>query len=74
MTIDQLTNIFTYHAPSDDQKALYEEIRADARAFALTLNDLCPESREKSLALTRLQECVMMANASIALHDRDGGI
>ena len=73
MTIEQLVDIFTYHPPSGDQPERYEAIRAAAKEFALTLNDLCPESREKSLALTRLQECVQMANAAIALHDSDGG-
>lgn len=30
------------------------------------INNLCPESREKSLAVTNLEESVMWANASIA--------
>ena len=64
--MDDLTNRFTYHAPKDDQPAKYEEIRNEARLFAVTIDDLCPESREKSLAITKLEEAVFWANASIA--------
>ncbi len=69
MTIEQLIKIFTYHVPVNTQIARYTEIRDATRSFALLLNDLCSESREKSLSLTRLQECVQMANASIAINE-----
>ena len=39
------------------------------KEFAYLLNDLCPDSREKSLAMTKLEECVMWANASIARNE-----
>ena len=64
--MDDLTNRFTYHAPKGDQPAMYEELRNEARLLAVTINDLCPESREKSLAITKLEEAVFWANASIA--------
>jgi hypothetical protein len=32
----------------------------------MLINDLCPESREKSLAITNLEQAVMWANAAIA--------
>lgn len=44
-----------------------------ARDFALTIQAICPESREKSLALTKLEECVMWANAAIARNETEGG-
>ncbi len=64
--MDDLMHRFTYHAPKDNQPAQYEEIRNEARLLAVTLDDLCPESREKSLAITKLEEAVFWANASIA--------
>ena len=67
--MDDLTNRFTYHAPKGDQPAKYEEIRNEARLFAVTIDDLCPESREKSLAITKLEEAVFWANASIARNE-----
>ena len=60
---------FTYHPPKDDQPKKYEEIRSIARDYAKVITDLCPDSGERSLALTKLEECVMWANASIARHE-----
>lgn len=57
---------FTYHPPVGDQPARYERLRAEARGLAETIDDLCPESREKAFALTNLEQAVMWANAAIA--------
>ena len=57
---------FTYHAPFGDQPSLYGDIRAITKEAAEFYNDHCPESREKSLAITHLEEAVFWANASIA--------
>lgn len=57
---------FTYHAPTEEQKVVYSEIRKQAHDFANYLQDNCPVSRELSLALTNLEQVVMWANASIA--------
>lgn len=69
MDTDDLRTRFTYRAPEGDQPKRYELIRSHALAFALELNDLCPDSREKSLAITHLEQTVMWANASIARRD-----
>jgi len=69
MTPEELTKRFTYHAPKNDQAARYEQIRKAAFEFALLLNELCPESREKSVAFTDLESAVMWANASIARNE-----
>ena len=47
-------------------KKKYQELRDRAKALADLLDELCPDSREKSLAFTKLEECVFWANASIA--------
>jgi hypothetical protein len=44
------------------------EIRDTAKHLAELLLRRCPASRERSLALTKLEESVMWANASIARH------
>ena len=59
---------FTYHAPKEGQPAKYEKIRDEAYKLALLIDYNCPESREKSLAITKLEEVVMWANAAIARH------
>jgi hypothetical protein len=64
--VNDLKKRFTYHAPKEGQPKKYEQIRAEAFSFSLLLNDLCPESREKSLAITHLEDAVMWANKSIS--------
>ena len=63
-----LNKTFTYQAPNSNQIDKYSKLRLFAKEFANLIDELCPESREKSLAITKLQECVMWANASIALN------
>uniref|UniRef100_A0A6M3KCJ1 Acb2/Tad1 hairpin domain-containing protein n=1 Tax=viral metagenome TaxID=1070528 RepID=A0A6M3KCJ1_9ZZZZ len=60
---------FTYHAPKNGQPTRYVEIRETYLAVALGLCQNCPESRELSLALTKLEESVMWANAAIARNE-----
>ena len=67
MTKEQIDNIFTYHAPKEGQAERYTLLRQYAREMALRINEHCPESREKSLAITSLQQTVMWANAAIAI-------
>jgi hypothetical protein len=65
----QIENNFKYHAPKEGQPQKYEEIRNTAKNLAYYIDQNCPNSREKSLALTKLEEVVMWANASIARND-----
>lgn len=69
MTAAQIDNIFTYHAPFGSQQERYVAIREQAKALAHLINGACPESREKSIALTQLQQAAQMANASIAINE-----
>ena len=69
MTNEQVQNIFTYHAPKNDQANRYEVLRMTARVMAEAIQNCSPESREKSLALTNLQQAIMWANAAIAINE-----
>lgn len=68
MTDDDLNNRFTYHPPKPGQPETYQAIRDRAHYLAQLVNESAPESREKSLAITHLEEAVMWANAAIARH------
>lgn len=68
LTSSDIENIFTHHPPKDGQVEKYQALREHAKSLATLINNACPESREKSLAITKIQEAVMMANASIAIH------
>ena len=64
-----IINNFSYHAPKDDQPERYEAIRHKCSMLAAYICEKCPESRERSLALTKLEEAVMWANAAIARNE-----
>ena len=61
---------FTYHTPTGNQPERYQDLRAAAKNLAYKIEHQCPESREQSLAITKLEECVMWANASIARREK----
>ena len=67
MAPDQIERTFTYQSTAPGQTERYEALRSKAKELALLINELCPESREKSLAVTNVQQTVMWANAAIAL-------
>lgn len=64
--VRRIDNDFKYHSPQPDQVDKYAAIRETAKVLAYLINDVCPESREKNLAMTALEQSVMWANSSIA--------
>ena len=67
--VNDLLRRFTYHRPNVDQAQRYELITAEARDLAVLICQLCPDSRERSTAITLLTQVRMMANASIACNE-----
>lgn len=65
----RLNNSFTYHPPKDDQQERYVAIREKAKELAFFLVRNTPPSREQSLALTHLEDCIMCANRAIACNE-----
>jgi len=70
-TIDskRFDKTFTYHSPNDTQIPRYQKLREKAKELSYLIGQLCPDSREKSLALTDVEQAVMWANKSIALEE-----
>ena len=67
MEKSDLENRFNFHpANKVKTKQAHETIRNTALRFALDLNNQLPEGREKSLAITKLEEVMFWANAAIA--------
>ena len=64
-----LKNRFTYHAPFGDQTERYQNIRKQIFDLAVFLDEQCSDSRELSLAITKLEEVSFWANASIARNE-----
>lgn len=71
MDADDIETRFAYHPP-DDQETInrHGNIRRGLRIAAEVVNHNCPEGREKSLAVTKLEEAMMWANAAIARQAR----
>lgn len=67
MATADLVNRFTYHPPRDDSVvAAHQFIRSSCLALAQELDLQLPDGREKSLAITKLEETMFWANAAIA--------
>jgi hypothetical protein len=67
MTPAELDNRFKWHKPKDEsigQK--HDDIRTACRILADVIDRTVPEGREKALALTKVEESMMWANAGIA--------
>ena len=65
-----LYTIFTYHAPSGPQTAKYELLRQAARVFALAILENTPKSPDQTVAIRKVREAVMTANAAVALEGK----
>ena len=63
---DDIDKRFKSHEMSDEDKHKSEKTSDAIRSLAETIVIYCPESREKSLALTHLEECMFWTNASLA--------
>lgn len=61
-----LDNIYKYHAPKVEQTEKYVALSEKAKELAQLIMDLCPASREQSVAFTQLETAVMWAHAAIA--------
>ncbi len=69
--LERVGNDFKYHKPhSVSQTARYEHIRGMLGEVAADLLAMCPPSRERSLVLTKLEEAMFWANASIARNEK----
>lgn len=63
---EQIEHNFKYHAADKDKTMSYTMLRNKTKELAYLINDLCPNSRERSLSMTKLEESTMWANAAIA--------
>lgn len=62
-----IEHVFTYQPPKPEQIQHYEAIREAGKIFARAILDNSPPNDDQSIALLRVREAVMFANAAIAL-------
>lgn len=66
-TAKDLAKRFEYHAPKTQTAIeMHQDVRSECLSIALSFNQTLPEGREKALAITKLEEAMFWANASIA--------
>lgn len=70
-TTEDIEAAYTYHPPTEAQQKRYASINEYTRDLAEWFMNLCPDSPERTLALRKLQEARMWANASIAINERE---
>jgi hypothetical protein len=74
MDVRSIINRFAHHPPLDDEVAqAHQETRGLYLSVALVLAGL-PEGQERDLAIQKLHESCMHANAAIAIHSSPAGI
>lgn len=64
-----LDNLFKYHAPKSDQVERYAVIREAAQSFAEVIQMTTSESAEQTLAIRKVHDAMMQANAAIAINE-----
>lgn len=66
MSPEDIEHRFAYHAPGPLKVEVHGDIRQVGWTIADYFNSVLPEGREKALALTKIEEAVMWANAAVA--------
>lgn len=69
MPIVEITERFgPYRKPTEVTIPKYKAIQEKSLELAILIEELCPESIQKSSAFTQLEMVKMFANAAIAIH------
>lgn len=63
---EEIKKRFGFHPATDETRGLHQGVRQNFIDLAERLAEMLPESREKSLAFTALQEAAMWSNAAVA--------
>lgn len=65
---DDLRKRYEFHSTGDEQRTKHDALREEIYRSAKYVDENVPSGREKSLALTKLEEAKFWANAAIANH------
>lgn len=68
MDVSVLISNFNYRKMSEKQIEDSQNVRELGVKLALLIDEVIPDSREKSLAITKLEESIMWANKGISLN------
>ena len=65
-SMDKTVHVFTYHPPTEETIPKYNAIREAGLAFAKVIEANAPPSPDRTVAIRKIREAVMTANAAIA--------
>jgi hypothetical protein len=66
MSSPELFNRFKYHPATEVTGPKHEKVRDSCYNLAVVIDLVVPDGREKSLAMTKIEEAMFWANAGIA--------
>lgn len=69
----EIATRFSFHPATEFTGPVHDEVRAEHRELAAWIEHMLPDCRERSLALTALQESMMWCNAAVAYRSADSG-
>jgi hypothetical protein len=73
MDMSDIENRFAFHAANTNEKRnSHTAVRTHCKELAFYLNESLPDGREKSLAITHLEEVMFWGNASLARDPEPG--
>jgi len=70
LTKEEITNKFSYHKPSEGGIESHGILTDSFLIVCDIVEDICPDGREKSLAITKLEEAKMWASAAVARNEK----
>ncbi|MYR46608.1 hypothetical protein [Streptomyces sp. SID5910] len=67
MSPEDIEHRFAFHAATTNEKRdAHTSVRQHCRRLADHINETCPDGREKSLAITAIEEAMFWGNAALA--------
>jgi len=63
---EEISDRFHYHAPSPEGIKIHAELSEAFTELATLVDIICPDGREKSLAITNLEQAKFWASAGVA--------
>ncbi len=68
ITHENVDEVFTYHSPTEETIPHYVRIREAGKALALVILESTPRCTDQQVAIRKVREAVMTANAAVALN------
>jgi hypothetical protein len=68
VNLENIEEVFTYHAPNAEQIEKFAKVKEAGVAFARAILESCPPCADTSAALRQVRDARMTANAAIALN------